>query len=601
MDQAKGQAVSEGLTVVDWVTTAATRNPDSFAIVDQDGAVTYADLIERSGLLAEELLARGVGRGDLVALRLPRSASFIVAALATQRAGAGYLPVDPAYPEGRIRTIISDSGAGVLVTTDDMVLPGEDDVDVLRLHGGGILPVGGTAPKCILTAPGPTDLAYAIYTSGSTGQPKGVMVEQTSLANLVQWHIDEFGIVAADRASQIASPGFDAAVWEIWPYLASGACIYIPGDEVRASAANLRAWLLEKEITVSFLPTPLAEDALLLDWPEVAPLRYMLTGGDVLRRWPPAGLPFTLVNNYGITEAAVVSTSGIVLPGDVVSDLPPVGRPIRNVDLYVVDDDLSLVADGECGELLIGGISVARGYLNRPELTAERFLPNPFSTDASARVYRTGDLVRRHPDGSISFAGRADDQVKIRGFRVELGEISAVLNRHPSVRSSVASVIPLGEDERALVAFLVASGDEEPTSLELRDYLGHHLPDYMLPVSFVWLEELPVTEHGKIDRAALAAIDGAELLQRAPVTAPRNEIESAAAGIVADLLGLSEVSVDENFFLIGGHSLLGAQLIVRLEDEFGVELTLRTLFDKPTIEELAVEIDHLVAQEALVQ
>jgi acyl carrier protein len=199
-----------------------------------------------------------------------------------------------------------------------------------------------------------------------------------------------------------------------------------------------------------------------------------------------------------------------------------------------------------------------------------------------ARVYRTGDLVRRHPDGGISFAGRADDQVKIRGFRVELGEISAVLNHHPSIRSSVASVVSLGEDEKAITAFVVASGDEEPTVAELRAFLGQHLPDYMLPVSFVWLDE----------------VDGIELLQRTPMTAPRTKIETVAEGIVADLLGLSEVSVDENFFLIGGHSLLGAQLIVRLEDEFGVELTLRTLFDKPTIEELAVEIDRLIAQEA---
>ncbi len=589
--------MSEGPTVVDWVTAAAVNNPGSLAVVDHDGEVTYADLMERSGLLAEALRGRGVGRGDLVALRLPRSASFIVAALAAQRSGAGYLPVDPAYPERRIEAIIADSGASVVVVGDDLALPVGGDVDILRLSSGGRLPVGGASPECALTAPGPTDLAYAIYTSGSTGQPKGVAVEHASLGNLVQWHIDEFHIEATDRASQIASPGFDAAVWEIWPYLASGACICIPSDEVRASAVLLQAWLLDQEITVSFLPTPLAEEALVLEWPAAAPLRYLLTGGDVLRRWPPAGLPFALVNNYGVTEAAVVSTSGLVSPGDLFSDLPPVGRPIRNVDLYVVDEDLSPVADGEPGELLIGGISVARGYLNRPELTAERFLPDPFSDDSSARVYRTGDLVRRQADGSISFAGRADDQVKIRGFRVELGEISAVLNHHPSVRSSVASVVPLGDDDKAIVAFLVASGDEEPTSVELRSYLGQHLPDYMLPVSFVWLEELPLTEHGKIDRAALTASQGAELLERPPITAPRTEIESVAEGIVADLLGLAAVSVDENFFLIGGHSLLGAQLIVRLEDEFGVELSLRTLFDKPTIEQLAVEIDRLMAYE----
>ncbi len=589
--------MAEGPTVVDWVTAAASENPHSLAVVDQDGEVTYADLLERSGLLAVELMERGVGRDRLVALLLPRSASFVVAALASQLAGAGYLPLDPTYPEGRIRTIIADSGASVVIT-DDMVLPPDLDVEVLSLSIGGRFPATGSSSERSPVAPEPADLAYAIYTSGSTGRPKGVMVEQASLSNLVKWHIDEFGIDVSDRASQIASPGFDAAVWEIWPYLACGACIYIPSDEVRISGLKLRDWLLEKEITVAFLPTPLAEEALVLDWPAAAPLRYMLTGGDLLRRSPRPGLPFALVNNYGITEATVVSTSGVVSPEDGFPGLPRVGRAIRNVHLYVVDEDLSLVADGESGELLIGGISVARGYLNQPELTADRFLPDPFSADRSARVYRTGDIVRRHPDGSISFTGRIDDQVKIRGFRVELGEISAALNHHPSVRTSVASVVTLGEGDKAIVAFLVATGDEEPTSVELRNHLGQYLPDYMLPVAFVWLEELPLTENGKIDRAALADMEAAELLHRAQITVPRSEIESVAAGIVADLLGLPEVSVEENFFLIGGHSLLGAQLIVRLEDEFGVELSLRTVFDKPTVEQLAIEIDRLMAQEA---
>jgi len=316
-----------------------------------------------------------------------------------------------------------------------------------------------------------------------------------------------------------------------------------------------------------------------------------------LQRSPRPGLPFALVNNYGVTEGTVVSTSGLVSPEDGFPGLPRVGRAIRNVDLHVVDERLCPVADGETGELLIGGISVARGYLNQPELTAERFLPDPFSSDDTARVYRTGDIVRRHADGSISFAGRADDQVKIRGFRVELGEIAITLNNHPSVLTSVASVVPFGGNEKAIAAFLVASGDEEPTAESLRSYLAEQLPDYMLPVAFVWLDELPLTENGKIDRAVLVEMIGTEVVPHAPITAPRNEIESIAAGIVSDLLGRSEVSVDENFFLIGGHSLMGAQLVVRLEDEFGVELSLRTIFDKPTIELLAIEIDQLMAQE----
>ena len=325
-----------------------------------------------------------------------------------------------------VSAVVSDAAAAVRLG------PYGDRPTVIVADGGQLTgSVNEDGDRSLPASRLPEDLAYVVYTSGSTGRPKGVLVEHAGLSNLVEWHRAAFDLSAQDRCTQIASPGFDAAVWEIWPSLPSGAAIHIVPEHLRTDPVRLRDWLVAEGITVSFLPTPLAEGVIGLTWPERPALRYLLTGGDALTRRPRPDLEFTVVNNYGLSETAVVATSGAVAPdGD---GAPSIGRPIAGVETEVVDERLQPVEPGGAGELLLGGVGIARGYLNRPELTAERFLNDP-----RGRRYRTGDRVRVRSDGEIEFLGRLDDQLSVRGFRVEPGEIAAALNSHPAIEASVA-------------------------------------------------------------------------------------------------------------------------------------------------------------------
>jgi len=436
-------------------------------------------------------------------------------------------------------------------------------------------------------------LAYVIYTSGSTGQSKGVEVTHANLMNLVTWHQSEFEVTHRDRASHLASVGFDAAVWEVWPYLTGGATLYLPGEDVRVSPSLLRDWLITKQITISFLPTTLAERVMVLDWPRATALRFLLTGADTLHRYPGKDLPFELVNNYGPTECTVVTTSGRIVAGEVEDGLPAIGRPIANAIVHILDEHLKPVAAGETGELYIGGACVARGYLNQPELTALRFIPDPFSPKPGARLYRTGDLARMRDDGEIIYVGRVDEQIKLRGYRIEPAEIEAAIDRHPTVASCV--VIASGSDlHRRLMAYVAMRNGTTPSAADLRDSLRTSLPDYMLPAIFVKLESLPLTTNGKVDRSALPEPTPETILRGEDFTAPSSPIEKRLAKILCELFQLDHVSIHENFFLLGGHSLLGAQLIVKIRGAFGVDLPLRTLFDAPTIAELSSEVERLI-------
>jgi acyl-coenzyme A synthetase/AMP-(fatty) acid ligase/acyl carrier protein len=417
------------------------------------------------------------------------------------------------------------------------------------------------------------------------------MVEHSGLDNLVQWHRSAFTLDAADRCTQIASPGFDASVWEIWPALATGAAIHVVPERLRRDPLALRDWLVSEAITVSFLPTAVAEAVIGLRWPETVRLRYMLTGGDALTRRPAPGLGFALINNYGLSETAVVATSGPVSADG--NGAPSIGRPISGIVAEIVDDELAPVTPGTPGELVIGGVAVARGYLNQPELTAARFITGP-----RGRRYRTGDLVRGRPDGEIEFLGRLDDQLSIRGFRVEPAEVAAALNSHPGIASSVAAGTVAAGAERQLIAYAVPAAESRPTPAELNAFLGYRLPDYMVPSRYVWLAELPVTPNGKFDRDLLPTV-GEDSSPRPSGGPPATEIEAAVADMVARLLEVDEVSLDENFFLLGGHSMLAAQLIVRLEDMFGVEISLRFLFDHPTPREIAAEAQRQTAADRL--
>jgi acyl-coenzyme A synthetase/AMP-(fatty) acid ligase/acyl carrier protein len=395
----------------------------------------------------------------------------------------------------------------------------------------------------------------------------------------------------------LAGVGFDAAVWETWPTLAAGASLHLPDEATRLSPERLRDWLVAKQITISFLPTALAERVMTLAWSSHTALRILLTGAETLRQFPSDDLPFRVVNNYGPTECTVVATSGDVPRETYADSLPTIGRPIANTQVYILDENMQQVPVHVAGEIYVGGAGLARGYLNQPELTAEKFIENPFSDDddlSSARLYRTGDLARYLRSGEIAYLGRIDEQIKILGHRIEPNEIVSVLDRHPDVQAS--RVIAREEPcrEKHLVAYVVLGPTAQPAASELRAFLEKELPQIMVPAVFVRLETLPLTLNGKVDRAALPAPTPENTLHDDVFTAARTPVEQRLAKMLSGLLGLDQVSVHDNFFMLGGHSLLGTQLISQIRGAFGVELALRKLFEAPTIEQLSLEIEQLL-------
>lgn len=547
--------------VIEMIAAAARAAPFNTALAMGPDRVTFGELELRAGKLAAHLRSLGVGPETVVGVYMERSPESVIAALGIWKAGGAYLPLDTANPAARLALMLEDARAPFIVASRPKRLPRGPwrTVDFNAVRGAG-------KPQI---APQPEHLAYVIYTSGSAGRPKGVEITHGSLCNLVGWHRRAFQISAIDRTSQVASLGFDAAVWEIWPALCAGASVHFADAETRTSPAGLRDWIIREGITVGFFPTPLAEQMLALDWPASTRLRTMLTGADTLHQFPPFGLPFTLVNNYGPTECTVVATSGIVEPR-AGADRPSIGRPIDGARIHILD-----------GEIHIGGAGVARGYRNHPELTNSRFIPDPFSREPGARMYRTGDLGQWLPDGRIAFLGRADDQIKIRGCRIQPEEIVTVLNRFPGLHASSVVAREI-EGEPRLVAYVAP--EQLPPDSELRDFLKLHLPDYMLPDSFVRLASLPLTANGKIDRAAIPSLNPAR---------PENAceaIEPRLTALVQDLLGQAKVDREDNFFLLGGHSLLGAQLLARVRQSFHLELSLRALFEAPTIASLSARI-----------
>lgn len=582
------------LCVPHLVSVQAQANPYAPALVEGQHVLSYRQLDARSTQLARRLQSLGVRPDVVVGACLERSMSMIVVALGILKAGGAYVPLDPSYPLERLDFMLRDARPAVVVTRSALAgrLP-RGKWDFLTLDSLGSSVRDGPlsfAPR----PPANESLAYVIYTSGSSGTPKGVEITHSSLSNLVSWHQGAFKLEPSDRATHLASPSFDAAVWEVWPYLAMGASIYLPSDSVRAEPEALRDWLVAQRITISFVPTPLAERLLILPWPAQTALRVLLTGGDMLHHYPPSGLPFQLVNNYGPTETTVVATSGVVTADDRPSSSPPIGRPIAGTEIFILDENMRPVPAGSAGEIYIGGAGLARGYRNRPRLTREKFVSSGQGLGLSDRLYKTGDLARWLPDGQIEFLGRADDQVKIRGFRVELNEISRTLNRHPSLQAGMVVARPNEEGEKSLMAYVVMAPGAPASAADLQDFLRSRLPPYMLPSLFVRLDSFPMTPNGKVDRAALPAPDASNILRDAPSPIPLDGLEQEVANLVADLLELESVGRDDNFFLLGGHSLLGTQLIMKIRATFGVDLSLAVLFDNPTIGAIADEIHRLI-------
>ncbi|MET9694902.1 amino acid adenylation domain-containing protein [Streptomyces sp. NPDC006514] len=552
----------------------AGRTPEVTALVSAAGTRTYAELNAAANRLAHALIARGVGPERTVALVLPRSAEITIAQLAVVKAGGSYLPIDPDYPAERITYVLRDSSPTLLITDAAHAdrVPAGSDVPRLLLDEAGTDAFPEHNPGVPLSLDHP---AYVIYTSGSTGQPKGVVVTHRGLASFAAAELERFDVTADSRVLQYASPSFDASVLEICMTYAAGAALVIPPPGPLAEQI-LADVLRENEVTHALIPPA----ALATVSPEGLPaFRSLVVGGDatsaeLVERWADGR---RMVNAYGPTEATVMATTSAPLTAG--SGTPPIGRPILGSRVYLLDSGLCPVPAGAAGELYIVGVGLARGYLGRPGLTAERFVACPFGADGE-RMYRTGDLARWRADGQLEYLGRADNQVKIRGFRIELGEVESVLGAAPQVAHAAVVIREDQPGAPALVAYAVAEDGVRLDQAELRRHVSGSLPSYMVPAAFVQLDALPVTTHGKLDKAALPAPDfGALLSSRGPRT-PREEL---LCGLFAEALGLERVGIDGNFFELGGDSIVSLQLVSRIRSVLGVQVGNRAIFETPTV------------------
>ena len=568
--------------------------PEAVAVVCGENRLSYEELNRKANQLAHYLRRQGVGKESLAGVCMDRSVQMVVALLAILKAGGACVPLDPGYPKDRLAFILEDTAVKVLLTQEELLerLPPcrttVISVDAIPDHLDAES-IGN--PEPVATG---ENVAYVIYTSGSTGRPKGVEIEHRGLMNMISWHQRYYEVTAADRTTQLASTSFDASIWELWTYLTAGASVYIVDEYTRVTPPKLLEWMSENRITLSFLPTPLGEAVLKETFPEDLSLRTLYTGGDRLHRREWKNLPFKLVNHYGPTETTVIAT---YWPVSETERDPPIGWPLDNTQIYILDSQLQPVPIGVVGEIYIGGAGVSRGYLNRPELTAQRFVKNPFSDVPGARLYKTGDLARFLENGAIEFIGRIDQQVKMRGFRVEPGEIENVISEYPGVRDVAVKVSGENADRR-LLAYVVAEPQrEEFNAQQLRDYVKKQLPEYMLPAHFIMLDHLPLSPNGKVDYLALPVPDQLSPLTETAFAPARTPVEEMLAGIWAEILRVDRVGVHDNFFELGGHSLLATQVISRVRKTFGVELPLRVVFETPTVADLAEQIEksHLDA------
>ena len=554
----------------------AARTPAAVAVEHGGRAWTYAELDRRAEAVARELLRRGIASGDLVGLFVERSPGMLAALLGVLKAGAAYLPLDPSYPAERLSFMLEDSAAR-LVLTERALLAQLPPFSGETLLLEDVATEDGLPP--VRSAVGPEDLAYVIFTSGSTGRPKGVQIPHRAAVNFLASMAREPGLGAGDAVCAVTTLSFDIAVLELLLPLTVGARIVLADRETAADGSALARLLASSGATL-MQATPATWRMLLESgWRGQRGLR-MLCGGEALSRELADRLldcGDELWNVYGPTETTVWSALDRVTAANEIS----IGRPVDNTEIYVVDRRLQLVPAGVPGELLIGGLGVARGYLARPELTAEKFIPDPFGTRPGGRLYRTGDLARWRRDGRLEVLGRMDNQVKLRGFRIELGEIESVLAEHPAVRQAVVVCREDRPGDKRLVAYVIPQPGEAPASADLRAFVKARTPDYMVPSTCVVLERFPLTPNGKVDRRALPAPDAST--SERPSAAPRNSEEETLARLWAEVLGVERVGIDDDFFDLGGHSLLATQLVGRIQKAFGGEVPLRLLFEAPTV------------------
>ncbi|MDY8023490.1 amino acid adenylation domain-containing protein [Paenibacillus polymyxa] len=569
--------------------TQTAQTPEQAALFFEGEQLTHRELNERANRLARTLRSQGVTKDRLVGLMTERSVDLIVGILGILKAGGAYVPIDPTYPEERIRYMLDDSGAKLLLTQNHLVDKVAFDGNVLVLDGAqGVYHEDGSNLESLS---GPNDLAYVIYTSGTTGQPKGVMLEHRGLCNLKTYFDQTLKIRTSDHTLLFASYSFDAACWEIFQALFCGATLYVPTSETILDYERFEHYMTEHQITVATLPPTYA----VYLQPERMPnLRILFTAGsasstELVYKWKDQ---VAYYNGYGPTENSVATSIWPVSEDERAGQLISIGRPLPNHRVYMVDVHGHLAPTGVAGELCVSGPGLARGYLERPELTAEKFVPNPFAAGEVGyeRMYRTGDLARWMPDGNIEYLGRIDHQVKIRGYRIELGEVEAQILKVEDVQEVIVLAQADEQGQNQLVAYYVAERDVSVG--ELRSLLGEELPNYMVPSYLVQLEQMPLTPNGKIDRKALPAPEGS-LQSGADYVAPRTWVEVKLAQIWQDVLGLAQVGVKENFFEIGGHSLRATTLASKIHKELNKPLPLRSIFEAPTIEQLAAVMEGL--------
>jgi len=569
------------------------RDPEAMAIDSHQQNVSYGELNRRANQLGRYLRALGVGPEVRVGICLERSVEMVVGLLGILKAGGAYVPLDPSYPKERLEFMIEDSQAPVLLTQEKLaeVVAEVQGLRIIKLDSewGEIACEGEENFGSGVT---PDNAAYVIYTSGSTGRNKGVLIQHRGVCNTLGVQVRSLRIRPDDRVLQVASLSFDLSMYEMGMALLGGATLCLIPQDTLVFGTSLSAILRDQHITVLTLPPSVLASLSL----EVFPgLRLITVAGeacsaDLVARWAEH---YQIFNAYGPTETTMW-VAGAYIDG---SRKPPIGRPIDNTQIYLLDNNLEPRPIGVPCELCVGGIGLARGYVNLPSSTAEKFIPNPFSQEPGARLYRTGDVARYLPDGNIEYLGRIDHQVKIRGYRIELGEIEAVLSQHQQITDAVAVVSVDSRGEKRLAAYVVA--DHSITTSELKSYLKQRLPEYMIPHYIVRLDQLPLTPNGKLDRRALPEPEAAREQAGEGYIAPGNAVEEVLARIWSEVLGIKVVGINDNFFQLGGHSLLATQFVSRVREAFGLELPLAEVFEKPSIAELALAIAQLQAEQGI--
>jgi amino acid adenylation domain-containing protein len=558
----------------------AGQAPQAIAIVQGECSMSYGELNRRANRLAHCLIERGVEAESLVGISLERSADMVAAMIAIWKAGGAYLPLDSEYPRARLELMLRDAMPKFVLTKVGLQshLPQIGGVEFLALDApefSAELERASTRnPNCKAL---PQHPAYVTYTSGSTGVPKGVIVAHQGIPSLAASQMERLKLTEESRILQFASLNFDASFWEVLMALSAGATLVLP--EQQREGAALYELLIEQKVTHALLPVPVLTS---LEKFDTLPLQYLMNGGEALTgeavaRWS-GGL--RMINAYGPTETTVCATISLPLSG---CSNPPIGSPIHNTRVYVLDSNLEPAPIGVTGELYISGAGLARGYLKRPALTAERFIADPYAIKLGGRMYRTGDMARWRRDGMLEFVGRTDEQVKIRGFRIELGEIEAALRSMPEVADAAAALKEEASFGKQLVAYLVPSNGALPASTTLRRRLSEHLPVHMLPSVFMPMEKLPRSPNGKIDRSALPAA----VQQTQNARAPRSPEESALCAMFAEVLRREQVSVEGDFFALGGDSLSAMRLVGRVCSGFGIDLSLRDFYAASTVSGLA--------------